>query len=124
TEAGGFEAIAIEWAVAPRERAENAVKKEKADAEIRVHAPVRVDGVMMNVVQAARSKEPMFEERMASHPEIRQVHTVVKIVEGEDGPGDERGQRDDLMNRCNVRDEHAKPNQAENDRRRDQPFET
>ena len=66
----------------------------------------------------------MFEEWMAGHPEIRQVHTVVKIVEGEDGPGDECGQHDDLMDRRNVRDEHAEPNHAEKDRRRDQPFKT
>jgi len=90
TLACGFEAGVIERTMAQRECAEQAIKKEKTDSKVGVHAAVFVDGVMMNVVQTTGGQKPAAEERVLRHPETGEVHTVMQIVEGENGPGDER----------------------------------
>lgn len=66
----GFEAGAVEGTMADGERAEDTVKKKKSDAKVAVHASLRVDRVMMNVVKAAGGEKPATKERVMRHPEI------------------------------------------------------
>jgi len=89
TVAGGFESSAIEAAVAAKNGAKEAVEEEKTDAEVGVHAAMVVDGVMVNVVEAAGLQKPRAEKRVAGHPEIAEVHTVVEVAEHESRPKDE-----------------------------------
>src|SRR5262249_30537753 len=113
TFAGCFEAGAIEYSMAHRKRAEQPIKKKKTDAEVGAHPAVLVDGVMVNVVQTAGGKEAAAEKRMACHQEVGEVHTVVQIVEGEDGPGDQRGHRNELIEPGYAEQRHHQPDGAE-----------
>ena len=108
-----FKSGAIEWPMAPSESAKEPIKEEKTDAKIGVHAAVFVHGVMMNVVQAARGKKPTAKERLPRHPKVGEVHTVVQVIKGKDGPADKHGYRKELIERRYVEEKQDQPDDAQ-----------
>jgi len=120
---GGFESCAIEAAVAAKNGAKEAVKEEKSDAEVGVHVAMVVHGVMVNVVEAAGLQKPRAKKRVAGHPEIGEVHTVVEVAEHESRPEDEGEQCYGLIKRGYVEQAHGGPENCEDQGRREKPFE-
>jgi len=108
-----FKSSAIEWPMAPSESAKEPIKEEKTDAKVGVHAAVFVHGVVMNVVQAACGKKPTAKERVPRHPKVREVHAVVQVVEGKDGPGDKHGYRKELIERRYVEEKQDQADDAQ-----------
>jgi len=66
--------------------AEDLVEKEKADAKIGIHVSRAVNAVMMNIVKAPGTPEPVIDQWHTSHPEIAEVHGIVEKAEGEERP--------------------------------------
>lgn len=69
--------------------AENTVEKKKADAKIGIHVAGVVDAVMVNIVKAPGASKPAVDQRHASHPEIAEVHGIVKKAERQERPDNE-----------------------------------
>src|SRR5437016_1102526 len=101
----------------------DSIVEKKPDSEIGFHPAALVHRVMMNVMEPPGRQEPATEKRIPRHPEIGKMHTIVKIVESKNGPADQHGEHDGLIENRDVEEEHNRPQDAENDRRGDQPFE-
>ena len=84
----GLHSGPVESVLLIRQRAEHAVEKEKADAEIAVHRTAVIKRVVMNIVKPAGGDEPCLKEPVFLHPEFADVHAVVKVTEHESRPSE------------------------------------
>jgi hypothetical protein len=119
----GLVAAPIEGAMTPGDRSEEAVEKVEADAKVGVHEAFAVQAFVVNIVKTARVQKPSAQDGDSGHPEVLDVHAVVQIAEHQDGPAEERGERNQLVGCRDTKQRHHAPAEQENDRRWYKPFE-
>src|SRR5713226_437540 len=116
-------ALPVERAMPLCHGPEESVKKVEADAEVAVHEAYAVHASVMNVMQSSGSQEPRSQEWNSRHPEVFDMHPVVQIAEHEDGPAEQRAQRERLVHMRHAEKRHHSPAKQQNDRGGRQPFD-
>lgn len=119
----GLKAEGVERLVAAGEGAEEAIEEVEADAKVAVETALLVERTMMDVAEAASAEKPGAHDGSASHPEVGQMHAVMKVSEHQDGPSDRSEETEGAIRKRNAQERHGKPERGEDDGRRDEPFE-
>ena len=83
-------------------RPEQTIKEKESNAEVLVHEPFVVESPVMDVVSFPGGDKPAPEAGIALHPEIVDVHPIVKITEHEEAPSQRSGDENGLMHEGHV----------------------